>query len=123
KLNDESDLSEVTSVNPGLDDWHDALGATSRLGWALILYHAVRNNFKPHAFARLAFQGSQEFVRAVADYITRENTLLSFKKGDIIRVNGADRYEDNGWLQGTLDGRTGLFPVDYVVPIARSEAR
>lgn len=56
QLSDGSDLSEVTSVNPGLDDWHDTLGATSRLGWALILYHAVRNNFKPHAFARLAFQ-------------------------------------------------------------------
>ncbi|KAK8734252.1 hypothetical protein OTU49_006087, partial [Cherax quadricarinatus] len=76
-----------------------------------------------HKYISIPKPGSQEFVRAVADYITRENTLLSFKKGDIIRVNGADRYEDNGWLQGTLDGRTGLFPVDYVVPIARSEAR
>lgn len=51
-----SDLSEITSVSPGLDDWHETLGATSRMGWAIILYHAVRNNFKPHAFARLAFQ-------------------------------------------------------------------
>ncbi|KAG7164396.1 hypothetical protein Hamer_G003586, partial [Homarus americanus] len=94
QLSDGSDLSDVTSVTPGLDDWHETIGATSRLGWALILYHAVRNNFKPHAFARLAFQGSREFVRAAADYITRENTLLSFKKGDIIRVNGSERYGD-----------------------------
>lgn len=50
------DLREVRSVTPALDDWHETICATSRLGWALVLYHAVRNNFKPHAFARLAFQ-------------------------------------------------------------------
>ncbi|XP_071526723.1 unconventional myosin-XV isoform X1 [Panulirus ornatus] len=67
--------------------------------------------------------GSREFVRAVADYITREKTLLTFKKGDIIRVTGSERHSDNGWIQGTLEGHTGLFPVEYVVPIGRSEAR
>lgn len=41
-------------------------------------------------------QGSREFVRAVADYITREKTLLTFKKGDIIRVTGSERHGDNG---------------------------
>ncbi|KAK7013629.1 hypothetical protein SK128_022807 [Halocaridina rubra] len=118
-----SKLREITAISPPLDDWHDTMSATSRLGWALILYHGVRNKFKPHAFARLAFQGSREFVRAVADYVTRESTLLSFKKGDIIRVTSQDRYGDSGWLQGSLDGRTGMFPVEYVSPIARSEAR
>lgn len=46
----------VGSVTPRLDDWHKAVGATSRLGWALLLYHAVRNNIEPRAFAHLAFQ-------------------------------------------------------------------
>lgn len=56
RLSNGSELSDITSISPGLDDWHETLGATSRMGWAIILYHAVRNNFKPHAFARLAFQ-------------------------------------------------------------------
>ncbi|CAL4069630.1 unnamed protein product [Meganyctiphanes norvegica] len=125
RLSDGSDLSEVTSVSPALDDWHAALATTGpRLGWAIVLYHGVRNNFKPRAFARIAFQGSREFVRSIADYNTREATLLSFKKGDIIRLTrNQDHYGDKGWLEGSLDGRTGMFPVDYVVPIARSEAR
>nr|XP_027224871.1 unconventional myosin-XV-like [Penaeus vannamei] len=118
-----SDLSEITSVSPALDDWHEALGATARMGWAILLYHAVRNNFKPRAFAHLAFQGSREFVRAIADYMTTGSTLLNFKKGDIIRIITTDQFGDNGWLQGTLDGRSGLFPMEYVVPIGRSEAR
>ncbi|XP_064096637.1 unconventional myosin-XV-like isoform X2 [Macrobrachium nipponense] len=67
--------------------------------------------------------GSREYVRAVADYVTRESTLLSFKKGDIIRVTSLDRFGDSGWLQGSLNGRTGMFPVEYITPISRSEAR
>ncbi|KAG0730479.1 Unconventional myosin-XV [Chionoecetes opilio] len=192
------------AITPRLDAWHQAVGATSRLGWALILYHAVRNNLEPHVFARLVFQGSREYVRAVADYRIREgpgrdHSLLCFKKGDIIRVTGPDRYGENAtvegasairqgvcagqaagrrkqwcsyggpracppmilrspplamatvfwlcpghptldlcpplathvtmswrrycWLQGNMNGRSGLFPVDYVVPVGRSEAR
>ncbi|XP_050694860.1 unconventional myosin-XV-like isoform X6 [Eriocheir sinensis] len=72
--------------------------------------------------------GSREYVRAVADYRVREgpgrdHSLLCFRKGDIIRVTGPDRYGENGWLQGAMNGRSGLFPVDYVVPIGRAEAR
>lgn len=67
--------------------------------------------------------GSREFVRAIADYMTTGSTLLNFKKGDIIRIITTDQFGDNGWLQGTLDGRSGLFPMEYVVPIGRSEAR
>jgi signal transducing adaptor molecule len=37
---------------------------------------------------------------------------LSFEKGDIIKV--VDRnYKD--WWRGQLKGRTGIFPVNYVV--------
>jgi hypothetical protein len=37
-----------------------------------------------------------EYVRAVADYVTRESTLLSFRKGDVIRVVRDEQYVDKG---------------------------
>ena len=36
---------------------------------------------------------------------------LKFKKGDIITIT---QKEDGGWWEGTLDGRTGWFPSNYV---------
>ncbi|CAH1793641.1 unnamed protein product [Owenia fusiformis] len=61
------------------------------------------------------------YVRALKDYITRESTLLSFMKGDIIVLTNRDMYMDRGWLYGSLQGRTGAFPTEYVKPLARHE--
>jgi hypothetical protein len=36
---------------------------------------------------------------------------LSFRKGDVIEVIGAV-YKD--WWKGTLNGRIGIFPINYV---------
>lgn len=41
---------------------------------------------------------------------------LKFKKGDIITVT---QKEDGGWWEGTLDGRTGWFPSNYVEELTR----
>ena len=41
---------------------------------------------------------------------------MKFKKGDIITVT---QKEDGGWWEGTLDGRTGWFPSNYVEELAR----
>uniref|UniRef100_T1JBR9 Unconventional myosin-XV n=1 Tax=Strigamia maritima TaxID=126957 RepID=T1JBR9_STRMM len=74
-------------------------------------------------FALEADSGAHEYVRAVADYITRESTLLSFRKGDILRiVNNKNQYLDKGWLYGILDDRAGIFPCEYVLPLGRNEA-
>lgn len=35
---------------------------------------------------------------------------LCFKKGDLITVT----QKDDGWWEGTLDGKTGWFPSNYV---------
>lgn len=37
-----------------------------------------------------------EYVRAVANYVTRESTLLSFRKGDVIQVVRDEQYVDKG---------------------------
>lgn len=48
--------------------------------------------------ARFAFQQTNE-------------DELSFSKGDIISVN---KQEEGGWWEGSLNGKTGWFPSNYV---------
>ncbi|CAM1303396.1 Uncharacterised protein PB.4102, partial [Pycnogonum litorale] len=68
-------------------------------------------------------QGTHDYVRAVADYVTRESTLLSFRKGDVIKVKTShSQHLEKGWLYGAANGHTGIFPLEYVVPINRQEA-
>ena len=58
-------------------------------------------------------------VRALHSFEPTESGELAFERGDIIRV--VDRgYKD--WWRGQLRGRTGIFPVNYVVSggLARS---
>ena len=51
-------------------------------------------------------------VRALHSFEATEQGELTFEKGDIIKV--VDRnYKD--WWRGQLKGRTGIFPVNYVV--------
>lgn len=51
-------------------------------------------------------------VRALHTFEPTEPGELAFEKGDIIKV--VDRnYKD--WWRGQLRGRTGIFPVNYVV--------
>lgn len=50
-------------------------------------------------------------VRALYDYIPSNPTELPFNQGDIIKVIGRTYAE---WWRGTLRGRVGIFPVNYV---------
>jgi signal transducing adaptor molecule len=51
-------------------------------------------------------------VRALYNFEPTEQGELAFERGDIIKV--VDRnYVD--WWRGQLKGRTGIFPVNYVV--------
>lgn len=51
-------------------------------------------------------------VRALYTFEPTESGELAFEKGDIIKV--VDRGYEN-WWRGQLKGRTGIFPVNYVV--------
>jgi len=50
-------------------------------------------------------------VRAIFKFKGTNNDELKFKKGDIITIT---QKEDGGWWEGTLDGKTGWFPSNYV---------
>lgn len=53
-------------------------------------------------------------VRAMYDLTSTEKDELSFKKGDVIMVL-EQVYRD--WWRGTLRGKVGIFPLNYVTPI------
>ncbi|XP_058637959.1 LOW QUALITY PROTEIN: unconventional myosin-XV [Onychostoma macrolepis] len=83
-----------------------------------------------------------EYVVAERNFITEDRALLSFHKADIIRLQAMDGLEegqsygcvvkrkviyleelkrgtpDFGWRYGAVQGRSGAFPMDCVVPVA-----
>ncbi|XP_048053699.1 unconventional myosin-XV isoform X1 [Megalobrama amblycephala] len=83
-----------------------------------------------------------EFVVAERNFITEDRALLNFHKGDIIRLQAMDGLEegqsygcvvkkkvvyleelkrgtpDFGWRFGAVQGRSGAFPMECVVPVA-----
>jgi hypothetical protein len=83
-----------------------------------------------------------QFVQATRDYLTLTNenedhfhvinnninktqapatsSLLSFRQNDIIKLVNKS-YTPHGWLRGCLNGKKGLFPIEYVKPVHRAE--
>ena len=55
--------------------------------------------------------GGQAMVKARFNFKQNNEDELSFNKGDLIHVT---RQEDGGWWEGSLSGRTGWFPSNYV---------
>ena len=53
----------------------------------------------------------QQLVKARFAFEQTNEDELSFSKGDIISVS---RQEEGGWWEGSLNGKTGWFPSNYV---------
>ncbi|XP_046887388.1 rho guanine nucleotide exchange factor 7b isoform X3 [Hypomesus transpacificus] len=62
--------------------------------------------------------GLQVLVRARFNFQQTNEDELSFSKGDIISVS---RQEDGGWWEGSVSGRTGWFPSNYVREVKGSD--
>jgi len=54
-----------------------------------------------------------EKVIAVYDYTQERDDELSFQENSLIYVL---KKNDDGWYEGVLNGKTGLFPGNYVEP-------
>jgi len=50
-------------------------------------------------------------ARALNPYSTKRDSHLAFEKDDIITIT---RFINQGWWEGTLNGKTGKFPFNYV---------
>ena len=60
-----------------------------------------------------------ERVVALFAYTAQHSDELSFKKDDIITI--LERGADPDWWKGELDGRSGLFPANYIRPLTTGD--
>lgn len=82
------------------------------------IFFTVRVYTQTRALPSLARQemaenggGGQLTVKARFNFKQNNEDELSFSKGDMIVVT---RQEEGGWWEGSLNGKTGWFPSNYV---------
>ncbi|XP_029185886.2 rho guanine nucleotide exchange factor 7-like isoform X3 [Acropora millepora] len=63
------------------------------------------------------YDGGIHLVKAVFPFNGRDEDELCFEKGEILEVT---KVVDGGWWEGTLNGKVGWFPSNYVKEISAS---
>ncbi|NWX49180.1 ARHG6 factor, partial [Steatornis caripensis] len=123
-------LSTLTAVNKATED-QPSKGPCSRLsslssaagdphadsnGTASQPARVLRRQSKP---VEMTENGSHQLVvKARFNFKQTNEDELSVNKGDIIYVT---RVEEGGWWEGTLNGKTGWFPSNYVREIKSTD--
>lgn len=58
--------------------------------------------------------GAGEQVRAIYDYDAAEPNELTLREGDVLSLTAVGFDYGSGWCEGVKDGKTGVFPANYV---------
>jgi len=118
------DLGEVSAAGEG-----KALQLVTHQGQRVVVPTARANQVKDLLNAYLvesaSANGQYDYARALADFNSRDESALSFAKGDILAIaaDRRDAYTEKGWLYGVKDGQFGLFPSDFVQRMSPAEVR
>ncbi|KAJ8284077.1 hypothetical protein COCON_G00029270 [Conger conger] len=84
----------------------------------LILFSAKAPNVKNMVdFFITDLKKDSDYVVAVRNHITEDRTLLSFHKGDVIKLQAMEGLKQ-GWKFGAMHGRSGIFPAELVQRVA-----
>ncbi|TRZ06057.1 hypothetical protein HGM15179_021050 [Zosterops borbonicus] len=94
-------------------DWLDWCVNMAWLGFVRQQYlEVIVTDLVPTAQGEMTENGSHQLVvKARFNFKQTNEDELSVNKGDIIYVT---RVEEGGWWEGTLNGKTGWFPSNYV---------
>jgi len=87
----------------------------------LVNYHRANSVSRTHTILlrsmSSAFSNSEGLVQALFDFSPQEDGELEFRRGDVISVTNRD---DDNWWEGSLRGKSGMFPATYVCPYNNS---
>ncbi|OXB67449.1 hypothetical protein ASZ78_006042 [Callipepla squamata] len=114
-------LSTLTAVNKATEDQpsEGPCSHPSALSSAPGGAHTDSNSTASQPAKEMTENGSHQLVvKARFNFKQTNEDELSVNKGDIIYVT---RVEEGGWWEGTLNGKTGWFPSNYVREIKSSD--
>ncbi|XP_078258293.1 F-BAR and double SH3 domains protein 2 isoform X1 [Rhinoraja longicauda] len=98
------------------------IGMLQTLGSLDARSHSSSNSTEPELVTGgINGDSSVCFVKALYDYDGQTADELSFPEGAIIRILNKENQEDDGFWEGELNGRIGVFPSVLVEELAGSE--
>uniref|UniRef100_A0A3P9MEM9 F-BAR and double SH3 domains protein 2 n=1 Tax=Oryzias latipes TaxID=8090 RepID=A0A3P9MEM9_ORYLA len=131
---DEQEMLEVIE-DGDMEDWVKARNKTGLVGYVPEKYlqfptsnsllsmlqslttldarsHTSSNSTEPelHAVCVNGDTNTASFVRALYGYVGQADEELSFSEGAVIRLLSRDTQTDDGFWEGELNGRVGVFP-------------
>ncbi|XP_059356064.1 rho guanine nucleotide exchange factor 7a isoform X1 [Carassius carassius] len=96
----------------------ESLASQSSLGRSSKLLHNQFRSLVSNTGDMTENSNAQLVVKARFNFQQTNEDELSFSKGDIINVT---RTEEGGWWEGSLNGKTGWFPSNYVREVKGSD--
>ncbi|CDQ56842.1 unnamed protein product [Oncorhynchus mykiss] len=124
---EESEVKEPKEVNVTKEEAEEELpqrreksaGNVANLVQRMSTYGIPAGGFQPHSQPRgLKKMSKKRQCKALFDYMPQNEDELELKMGDTIDI---DEEVEEGWWSGTMNGKSGLFPSNFVKEIETNE--